>query len=221
MLRQCPILRRHSSKLLVIRLASNMVHLQTINRPVRIRERFRVVGDIVVASRSLRGAGTLAPDCACPVTAEGRVEDDLVGVEMGGDIASLWAVELGEWSTPGAGFRCAVFDVRWDSASGEEPDGDGVADPFCCVDSAADAVEACAVGVGITTLSSAALVAGLTGSVDVAVAADFVSGEGACVGQRAAVGGVEGHIVDGLFVDAFDDVCREVSTLIIEEGLDD
>lgn len=51
------------------------VDLEGVDLPVRGLESRRVVLDKVVASVSLAGAGSTAPDIAGPVTAEGDVED--------------------------------------------------------------------------------------------------------------------------------------------------
>lgn len=89
--------------------------------------------------------------------------------------------------------------------AGEEPDGDGLVGPLGGIDAAADGVEAWAVGVGVGAHVSAPGVLFLTGRVAVAVRGVGFR-EGAGVANGAASVGVQGHLVGGLGVDAFDDV---------------
>lgn len=99
----------------------------------------------------------------------------------------------------------AGADVAGDFVRGEEPDVDGGTGPFGGVDAAAGVVEAPAVGLGVFAADAAAAVGGLAAGVDVAVVCVEGAGE-AGVFDGATVGGVQGHLILGLVVYAFDDV---------------
>lgn len=182
-----------------------MIDFEGVDAPVSVHEGGGVVLHEGLAIRCFGGAGTIAaPDIARPVAAEGRVEDDLLVLEIMVDVAA--ALEFRDGVSPAGGIRVAAGDVGWDAAAREEPDADGVAGPFCRVDTTAGRVEAGAVGGGGRGGDSTSSVCGLPGGIDVAVRSRHGASVSAIVGNGAPGRGVQGHGVLGLGVDAFDDV---------------
>ena len=88
------------------------VHLQARDVPVGIGEGAGVVLDKSVASCSLRGTRTGRPNITSPVTTEGRVEDDLLVVEIAVDVAAT--LKHGNWFAPARRVGVARGDVRRD-----------------------------------------------------------------------------------------------------------
>ncbi len=113
------------------------------------------------------------------------------------------ALELRGGRSPCRRVWVPARDVTGNITTGKEPDVDIVACPLCSVDAAANGVETTAVGLRVLVLNTAASVAALSG---VAIAVTEGAGEPAVVGNGAACGGVQGHGVVGVVVDAFDDV---------------
>ena len=182
------------------------VHLQARDIPVGIGEGTWVVLDKSVASCSLRGTRTGGPHIASPVTTEGRVEDDLLVVEIAVNVAAT--LEHGYWFAPARRIRVARGDVRGDGRAGEEPDRDCFGGPLGRVDSSICVVEAGAVSEGVLSADAAACIVGLTGSIDIAVRSVDGATELIVVGNATTTGSVKGHGVGGGCVDA---LCEMVS----------
>ena len=103
--------------------------------------------------------------------------------------AALATLEIGGGFAPRRGIRVRTGSVGGGGAFGPEPDVDVVGGPFGGIDTAAGAVEAVAVRRGAAAVDAATFV-----------------GEAGVSGEGATVGGVHGHDVVGLVVDAFEDV---------------
>jgi len=129
-----------------------------------------------------------------PVAAEGGVEDELHVVEVFVDGAARAALESCSRGTPGRWVGVCTRDVRGGLALGPKPDVDVVGGPFGGVDASTGAVQAVAIGGGAAGGEAAALV-----------------GEAGFAGKGAALGGMHGHGVAGLEVDAFENVDFTVS----------
>jgi len=182
------------------------VHLQARDIPVGISEGRGVVLDKSVASCSLRGTRAGGPHITSPVTTEGRVEDDLLVVEIAVNVTAT--LEHGYWFTPARRIRVIRADVGRNGGAGEEPDRDGFGSPFGRVDSSICVVEAGAVGQSVLSADAAACIVGLTGSVDIAVGSVDGARELVVVGDAATTGGVKGHGVGGGCIDA---LCEMIS----------
>lgn len=133
---------------------------------------------------------------------EGRTYD-LQVVEMGIDIAA--SGERSRGSTPVRRVRITTGNIRRDVRAGEEPDINTRRRPFGGVDAAVGSVEAVAVRLSVGAEDAAASVGRLARSLDVAVACLEGTGKAGVV-DRAAIAGVQGHLVNGLGVDALDNV---------------
>lgn len=115
------------------------------------------------------------------------------------------AGEFGSGCTPGAWVGASRGNILGHRAGREEPGRDGRASPFSCVDTAASVVESASEGLGVGAHDCAACVGGLAICVDVAViCVEFAAETG--VLNSASIAGVQGHLVSGLVVDAFDDI---------------
>lgn len=184
--------------------AGLLVDFERVDEPVGLFESGGVVLHEGVASACLRGAGAACrPDCAGPVAAEGDVEDDLQLVEMVVNVARFG--KSGRRGTPSRRIRSATSDIPGDARAREEPDIDDSPCPFGSVDAASSIVEAVAIGGVVVTSDGTAGVGRLARSFDVAVGSlDFAAEPEGLDG--AAIAGVEGHLVGGLVVDAFNDV---------------
>lgn len=181
-----------------------LVDLDRVDEPVRLGEGLRVGGDVVGARRREgRALGVLRPHLAGPVAAQRGVEDEVLLLEVRGDVAALAAVELGERLAPRRRRRVARGHVGRDGAAREEPDGDGLRVEVDRVHAAADGVEA----VAVVLVAGGRLAAPGAGVARVAVLLlERRGGDGAVVGDGAAGAGVQRHGVGLLSVDALDDV---------------
>lgn len=123
--------------------------------------------------------------------------------EMRLDIAGTG--ELGRWETPEERARLASENISWNLSAGKEPDINSVARPFCSVDAAARAVEAMSIGRVAGAGDATADIGVLARGLNVAV---ICLEQAAETGRddRAAVAGVQGHLVGDLGVCALDDV---------------
>lgn len=128
---------------------------------------------------------------------------DLQLVEMVVNVARFG--KSGRRGTPSRRIGSATSDIPGDARSGEEPDVDGSACPFSGVDTASSIVEAVAVGGALATSDGTAGVGCLARSFDEAVGSLDIAAEPEGL-DGASIAGVEGHLVGGLVVDAFDDV---------------
>lgn len=138
------------------------------------------------------------------MTIEGRQRDgnktyNLLIFEMIINVAI--ALKLRNGRSPSRRIRIPARDVTWNGAAGKEPDIDICTGPLCGVDATANGVETTAIGLRILVLDAAASVAALTG---ITVTVTEGTGEPAVFGNGAACGGVQGHGVVGVVVDAFD-----------------
>ena len=97
-------------------------------------------------------------------------------------------------------------DIARRGSSGEEPDANSVARPFCSDHPSTVGVEASAIRPGVLALDIAASVSGLSRSIDVAVTGSKGTGKRVVVGNGASVRGMQSHCIVGLVVDTFDDV---------------
>ena len=113
------------------------------------------------------------------------------------------AFEDGLGLGPAAGVGGAGGDVLGDGGAGEEPDGDLRRGDLGGIDAALGAVEAGAVRGGVGGLDAATLVVAVG---DVAVGVGYGAAHGDARGDAAAGVGVQGRLVAGLVVDAFNDV---------------
>ena len=141
--------------------------LHRIDKPIRLRERARVLLDVRLARTRLGLAAALGPHLPRPRPAERGVENDIHVLEVRVDVAV--ARVPGERGAPLARVRGAGRDIGGDVLAREEPDGDGGAGPVGGVDAAADGVEAGAKVGGVGGQDAAACVARLFGGVGVAV----------------------------------------------------
>jgi len=96
-----------------------LVNFDGINRPICLGERTRVVLDIAVAS-----AFASCVDRASPITAEGVVDDNVVGIKVGGSSASLAEGEPGTGISPYAKRGSSRLDIGGNAITIEEPDVD-------------------------------------------------------------------------------------------------
>jgi hypothetical protein len=119
--------------------------------------------------------------------------------------------------SPRARIRVPAGNIARDGRAREPPDTDRLACPLGRVHAAAGVIEPCTVRQRVVRVDAAAGVCGLAGGADVAVACGQGASE-AGVGDGAAAGGVEGHVVAGLLVDAFDDVDFAVFGPVAAEG---
>lgn len=104
---------------------TSLVNLDVIDFPVRLRERRWVLSDI--SNAALEGAAAIthraargAVNTASPVTAEGGVEDELLGFEMFGDAAR--ALHMGHGSAESSNIGVAFGDRAGNRTTGEEPE---------------------------------------------------------------------------------------------------
>ena len=109
-------------------------------------------------------------------------------IEMAINRAPLTALEVCSGFPPSRRVRFRTGSISGSGALGPEPDVDVVGGPFGGVDAAAGVVEAVAVGPA-AAIDAAALV-----------------GKARVAGEGATVGGVHGHDIAGLVVDAFENV---------------
>ena len=188
------------------RAGNELIHLQAVDAPVGIRERARVLCDVVhttlVSSRA-GGHGTAgrAVRVAAVVAAEGVVEDDIMSGEVAVDVAA--SLEVGRWRAELARIGVCLCDGRGRLAGLEEPDPDCRGRPLHGEGAAAGCVEGGAVGLRELGLNAAACATGARtrGAVVGHECADFAGS-----GDRAAGSCVERHEVIGVDVDALDDV---------------
>jgi hypothetical protein len=142
--------------------------LQGVDQPVRIGKCGRIVLHIFLAGRRLGTADCVrAPDLPGPLAAEGDVKDDLLIFEVLVNVAA--AGQLGDWDAPILRVGRTAADVGGNRAARKEPDADGFACPFRCVDTATSGVEAGTVSLGIAGCDGAADVGTLAWGIDIAV----------------------------------------------------
>lgn len=122
---------------------------------------------------------------------------------MAVDIARICR-ELCDWCTPSRWIWSSTRDVIRDAATSEEPDIDIVTGPLRGVDAATGGVEATAVGFCVLVLYVAASVARLSRGVVPAIGGCELTGEATVAGNGTTFGGVQGHGVVGILIDAFD-----------------
>ena len=132
----------------------------------------------------MRGTRAGRPDIASPVTTEGRVEDDLLIVEIAVNVAAT--LEHSDWFAPSRRVGVARGDVSGNGRASEEPNGDCFGSPLGCVDSSIGVIEAGAVGQSVLSANATACIVGLTGSVDIAVGSVDGAAELVVVGNAAA-----------------------------------
>jgi len=111
------------------------------------------------------------------------------------------ALELRDGRPPGRRIRISAREITRNIPTGKEPDIDITTGPLSGIDATADGVETIAVGLLILILNAAASIAALAG---ITIAVAETAGESAIVGDTAALGGVQGHGVVDVVVDAFD-----------------
>lgn len=189
---------RHDT--ITLRDTSLPVHLDRVDQPVRLRKRSRILRNVSLATRS-QASALVAPDTPSPVAAEGRVEDNLVALEVRIDVARAGEGSLR--SAPRRRIRLAGRDISRDGVAAEEVDGDGRRGPVHGIDTAADAVEAVAVACTLCDRLAASYIS--VSRIAVGVVEDGAD-LGACIGHRAPLCGVKRHGVGSLLVDALDDV---------------
>lgn len=183
-----------------------LVDFESVDRPESVGEGIRVIADVIVAGGRLGGARAGRPGVASPVTAEGRVEDDVEILEDAVDVARVLH-PLGGRLAPGAGVGVVAGDTVGDGAAREEPDADGIAGPFGGVDAAAVVVQACTVGLVVLGSDAATGVIGLALGFDVAVCGSDFAGEDAGVLADGTSGTcVESESIVVLFVDTLNDI---------------
>lgn len=182
---------------------SLVIYFDRIYTPKSIHKSQRVVSDVLLARFGQGGAfGVGVPDIsiASPVTAKGSVKDKLVVLEVVVNAATVGRVELGQRSAPSAGIGVLGTDIRGNSGSGEEPDGNVVGCPLSSVDAAVDGIESISIILIVRGSLTASIVA-------LAVAADqFSTRVGPIVANREASRSVQSNRIRRLGVDAFDDV---------------
>lgn len=144
-----------------------------------------MVLDERVAGISLRSARAAAPDIASPVTAESRVEDDLLVVEGGRNVTS--ARELRSRLTPGAGVGVIAEDVFRDVAAGEEVDADGFVRPLCSINTTVDVVESSTIALLRVALDGTTSILILVRRVDIAVRSGDLTRETSCSRIKGAI----------------------------------
>ena len=161
-----------------IRSAVGLVHFQAVNEPVHVCERARVVLHIALTGRCKCSAFCRAgPHGSRPITAEGSIEDlilrsvfkvtrkrvgrskisrsyNLLILKVAVNITA--AFELRNRSSPRGWFWDSIGDVGWRSISGEEPNINHVARPFCSDQPPAIGIKARAIESGVLTLDVAA-----------------------------------------------------------------
>ena len=168
-----------------------LIHLERVDRPIRVPECSRVIVNVILAAACERGTcAVLTPDVPGPVTAKSGVEDDMVVFEMLIDVAVVAADEAGGRVPPIPRVGMRAQDIAGFSAAGEEPNIDPAARPLHGVDTPVGIVEPRAV------VSGAAL------GLDMATQAP----QAAAAGEAAPVAVVHGHLVLALRIDALKDV---------------
>lgn len=119
------------------------------------------------------------------------------------DVAA--AGEFGSGGSPAAWVGASGGDIAGDRAGGEEPNRNGGASPFSCVDTTAGIVESTSERLGVRAHDSATGVGSLAISVHIAVVRVEVTTETGVL-DGTSIAGVQGHLVLGLLVDTFEDV---------------
>jgi len=146
-----------------------LVDLERVDDPVGVFKGSRVVCNEIAAAARLGFASTIiAPDFTSPRTAKGEIEDDVVILEAGSNVARA-AEPLSCWLTPASWIRGASGDVSRDSAAGEVVDGNASIGPMSSIDTATSSIEAISISSFGSGLDSASSVGSLATSVDVAV----------------------------------------------------
>lgn len=180
-----------------------IIYFDRVDTPKGIHKSCRIVGDVLLARAGQGGAfGVGVPDIgsASPVTAKGSVKDKLVVLKMVIDAAAVGGVELGQRSAPSARIGVLGTDIRGNTSSGEEPDGNVVGCPLSSVNAAIDGIEPISVILIVRGSLAASRVA-------LAVAAEQLSTRvGSIVADREASRSVQSNRIRRLGVDAFDDV---------------
>lgn len=92
----CQECLRHNPPLLSTTL---LINLNTINQPIRINKRPRVIRHKIRTRRRLTRTTATAPNIARPVTTESSVEHDIVVLEMLVNVAAV-AGEFRLWCAP-------------------------------------------------------------------------------------------------------------------------
>lgn len=123
-------------------------------------------------------------------------------VKVGAAARGLW--EEGSRFRPGAGIGVPRRDVVRDLASGKVPDLDAVLVPKVCEDSSTSAIESMAVAARIRVLDPASCVAFVAS--DIAVRLENLAFHIGTILSRAAFSGMEGVLIHGHVVNAFQDI---------------
>jgi len=186
---------------------------QTINLPKHIRERRRILRDILLTSR--RQVLTLSPILAGELSTKRRIKNNLMVLEMRINVAPTcehrrWLpprvrIRIGSIETSAIEATTTTSDIGRDLLTREVPDLDSLGCPFHREDTAAHAIEGGAKSVGSWVDLGATLVLLLVLGVDIAVRRLDDRGL-RCVLDGAVAGRVQGHHVLDVGVDAFDDI---------------
>ncbi len=184
-----------------------LINLHSINQPVCLRKRtWHQLRMRVTRCRHI--CTTASPPHILrtrPLPTERGIEDDIHIGEMLIDVAV--AGEVCHGCAPAAGIGGAGCDVGGNGGAREEVDVDVLGCPFCGVDSPTYGVEAGTKGLRILAHNGAPGIFLLVGGICVAVCSvDCGCGCHARCSYRAAGVCVQGHLVGGLQVDAFDNV---------------
>lgn len=131
-----------------------LVHLDVVDLPVRVLKRRRRGGDIGHARRRQLAAHWIAgPHVAGPVAAKGRVEEDVVLLEVRRYVAA--ALEVCARRAPRLRHGVAALDVERNGGAREEPAADVVCRPLGRVHAAIHGVEVGPERVGRVVLHAA------------------------------------------------------------------
>lgn len=79
--------------------------------------------------------------------------------------------------------RGSIGDISGNRSSGEKPDIDVVARPFCCIHATTDSVEPSTVRFGVLVLNITPSIGGLAWGIDIAIGSPERTGEGPIVGD--------------------------------------
>lgn len=186
--------------------AALLVNLDGVDEPVSISKSRWVGADVVLAGGGEGRAFSVGvPDIrgSSPVTAEGGVEDHVVVLEVGVNVATGATVELGSRLAPGIGVGGFAGDIRRNLAAGEEPNRDVIGSPLHGVNTASDVVETVTVVLvvgGILATASARIVGVAVGLLQSGGA------ERALVGDGTTRASVQGDGVISLCVDTLNNI---------------
>lgn len=204
-----------------------MIDLHAIDEPEGLLICIVIFPDVALACwivLSVITAGLLPEEVlACIVTTESSVKDNIVILEMCGDVAGGSAGDE-SWGDPKRWVGVSSNDISWDFTPREVPNLNGRFRPFHYINTTSNVVEWGSIGRAIggnVIINRASLVEVLRGRVLVVVVADTISISVTALVrfyERASGGGMQCLQIDSVLADIFEDINLAFRRVVIAKS---